>query len=143
MFVWIQKNWKPISIIGTSVAFAGALIGWHFVSQIPEARKDLLGLIVMSGVITGVTITSYLLMEQGWGRKISLLDRPLPILASFVFPMFAGTWSILWDIPDYLNKKECIARPTEGQPYLWRRSHCYTPEEWEIELCKKHPTYCD
>jgi hypothetical protein len=142
MFVWIQKNWQPISIIGTTVAFAGALIGWHFVSQIPEARIDLFGIFVMSCVITALTITSYLFMEDRW-QKVSLLDRPLPILASFVFPMFAGTWSILWDIPDYLSKQECVARSTAGQSHLWRNGHCYTPEKWRLELCEKHPTYCD
>jgi hypothetical protein len=142
MFVWIQKNWQSISIIGTSVAFAGALIGWHFISQIPEARKDLLGIVIISGLITGLTIASYLLGEKEWERNLSLLDRPLPILASFVFPMFLGTWSILWDIPGFLNKKECLTRPTEGQPYLWRNGQCYTPAEWKLILCEKHPTYC-
>ena len=143
MFAWIQKNWQPISIIGTSVAFAGALIGWHFVSQIPEARTDLFGIFVVSCIVTGLTIASYLLREKDWGRKISLLDRPLPLLVSFVVPMFLGTWSILWDIPDYLSNKDCVARSTEGQTYLWRDGQCYTPAEWKLKLCENHPTYCD
>lgn len=143
MFTWIQNNWNSISIIGTSVAFAGALIGWHFVSQIPEARKDLWGIFLMASILTGITISGYLLGEKSWHNiNLSLLDRPLPILASFVFPVFLGTWSILWDIPEYLKRKECVALSTAGQTHLWRNGHCYTPAEWKLKLCEKHPTYC-
>lgn len=142
MFTWIQKNWKSISIIGTSVAFAGALIGWHFVFQIPEARNDLFGIFAMSSIITGLTVIGYLSFQEDRYHKTSLLDHPLPLLASFVFPMFLGTWSILRDIPNYLSNKDCVALSTAGQSHLWRNGQCYTPAEWKLKLCEKHPTYC-
>ena len=130
MITWIQNNWPAISIVSTSVAFAGALIGWHYVSQIPEARTELWGIFGFSCVITAMTIT-WITSQTQWNwhsmSKASLLDQPLPILASFVWPMFIGTWSILRDIPGYIAAQECTALSTKGNNYVWRDGICYTP----------------
>jgi hypothetical protein len=142
MFTWIQNNWPAISVIGTSVACAGALIGWHYVSMIPEANAELWRVLGISCFLTGMTIL-YLIPQDGWGRrKRSLLDRPLPILASFVWPMFIGTWNVLWDIPNWIASEECTALSTKGYNYVWRDGICYTPEQWQQQLCDKHPTMC-
>tara|TARA_R110000751_G_scaffold191292_2_gene297000 strand:- start:84 stop:515 length:432 start_codon:yes stop_codon:yes gene_type:complete len=143
MIGWITDNWKTIGVVGTSVAFAGALIGWHYVSLIPEASGDLKGLFAMSCIFTGFTITYFLMRDDWRWKQISIMDRPLPVLASFVIPMFLGTWQILWNIPEYLLKKECNSKSTYGNSYVWRDDYCWTPEEWRLRICEKHPTTCD
>lgn len=143
MFTWIRNNWPAISVIGTSVAFAGALIGWHFVSLIPELSGDLGAIFTISLGFTAMTIAYFLLQDDWRWRHLSLLDRPLPILASFVFPMFLGTWNILLDIPEYLSMKECRAKSTPGYSYVWRDDYCHTPQEWKRKLCDQTPSLCE
>lgn len=146
MLSWIPENSKNISVVATSVAFAGALIGWHYVSKIPELKNDLVGLFLISCLTTGMAVL-YFWMNNEWDwrtmTKVSLLDRPLPLLAAFVWPMFIGTWNILLDIPDYLNQKDCRAKSTPGKSWVWRDGVCYSPAQWKARLCEKHPTYCD
>jgi len=145
MLSWIQAHKKDIGVVATSVAFAGALIGWHYVSLIPGTAEDIQMLFAFSCLTTALTIGFYwtnISSDWNW-RKTSLLDKPLPILAAFVWPMFIGTWNILWDVHDYLGRKECRALSTKGYNYVWRDGVCHTPEEWKLRLCDLHPTTCD
>jgi hypothetical protein len=146
MLSWIPEHSKEIAVVATSVACAGALIGWYYLSQIPELKEDIVVIFTISCFTAGMVVL-YHWMSDDWDwktrRKPSLLDRPLPILAGFVWPMFMGTWNILLDIPDYLSSKECTSRSSPGYNWVWRDGICYSPTQWKESLCEKHPTYCE